>query len=83
MKDAWNEENDKVELASGFYQPPVIQAHRPGLLSGLTPPPDRSTILESLPSKSAADKLLGRFFDSYNPAMPARCGSLMNLLLPS
>ena len=72
MKDAWSEENDKIEFTAGF-QPAIAKAHRPGLLSGLTQPPDRSTILASLPSKDAADKLVIRFFNSYNPAIPARC----------
>lgn len=73
MKDAWSEENDKIELSSGPQQSPVTRGHRPGLLAGLTQPPDRSTILASLPSREAADKLLIRFFESYNPAIPARC----------
>jgi hypothetical protein len=72
MKDAWSEENDKIEFTTGF-ESLITKAHRPSLLAGLTQPPDRSTIVASLPSRSAADKLIARFFDSYNPAIPARC----------
>jgi hypothetical protein len=72
MKDAWSEENDKIELSNGS-QSPVTKDHRPSLLAGLTQPPDRSTIFASLPSREACDKLVARFFDSYNPAIPARC----------
>jgi hypothetical protein len=72
MKDAWSEENDKIEFSSGS-QSPITKDHRPSLLSGLTQPPDRSTIVASLPSREEADKLVTRFFQSYNPATPARC----------
>jgi hypothetical protein len=72
MKDAWSEENDQIELSSGIDSS-IPKAHRPSLLTGMTPPPDRGTILESLPSKEAADKLLVRFFGYYNPAVPAKC----------
>ncbi|KAF8854134.1 hypothetical protein BDZ45DRAFT_48299 [Acephala macrosclerotiorum] len=74
MKDAWSEENDRIEFASGLQEPEpaVATPHRPGLFSGLTQPPDRATILASLPTKEAADKLVLRFFDHYNPAIPAR-----------
>ena len=72
MKDAWSEENDKIEFSNGS-QSPITKDYRPSLLSGLTQPPDRSTIVGSLPSREAADKLVARFFESYNPANPARC----------
>ncbi len=72
MKDAWSEENDKIEFKAAL-PPTIAKAHRLGLLTGLTQPPDRSTILASLPSKNAADKLVLRFFTTYNPAIPARC----------
>jgi hypothetical protein len=72
MKDAWSEENDKIEFSSGS-QSPITKDHRPSLLAGLTQPPDRSTIVASIPSREAADKLVTRFFESYNPATPARC----------
>jgi hypothetical protein len=72
MKDAWSEENDKIEFSSGS-QSPITKDHRPSLLSGLTQPPDRSTIVSSFPSREATDKLMTRFFQSYNPAAPARC----------
>jgi hypothetical protein len=71
MKDAWSEENDKIEYTSG--PAPSGRPYRPTLLSGLAQPPDRATILDSLPSREAADKLVARFFDSYNPAIPAPC----------
>jgi hypothetical protein len=72
MKDAWSEENDKIKFSSGS-QSPITKDHRPSLLSGLTQPPDRSAIVASLPSREEADKLVTRFFQSYNPAIPARC----------
>jgi hypothetical protein len=72
MKDAWSEENDKIEFSTGS-ETPITKDHRPSLLSGLTQPPDRSTIVASLPPREAADKLVARFFESYNPASPARC----------
>ncbi|KAE8452752.1 hypothetical protein EG329_013024 [Mollisiaceae sp. DMI_Dod_QoI] len=72
MKDAWSEENDKIEFTNGFQEPIATRPHRPGLFSGLTQPLDRATILASLPTREAADKLILRFFDSYNPAIPAR-----------
>ncbi|KAE9375537.1 hypothetical protein N431DRAFT_332569 [Stipitochalara longipes BDJ] len=71
MKDAWSEENDKIEFSTGSASP-VTKDHRPSLLSGLTQPPDRSTIVGSLPSRETADRLVARFFESYNPATPAR-----------
>jgi len=55
--------------------------YRPSFLTGLTPPPDRDTLMTSLPSKDAADKLLNRFFDSYNPALPAKCKKNSSLFL--
>jgi hypothetical protein len=71
MKEAWSEENDKIE----YNTSPSLTSkpHRPGLLTGLSAPPDRATILASLPSREASDKLLYNFFNSYNPAIPARC----------
>ena len=71
MKDAWSEENDHVGLSNGPFSP-SIKACRPNLLNGLTELPDRSTIMSSLPSKDAADKLIAYFFENYNPALPAR-----------
>ncbi|KAF4631297.1 hypothetical protein G7Y89_g6826 [Cudoniella acicularis] len=71
MKDAWSEENDKIEFSSGSPTS-TTKPYRPSLLSGLAQPPDRATVLESLPSRDAADKLVTRFFDSYNPSIPAR-----------
>ena len=76
MEDAWSEENDNIEFKDAF-QPAIAKAYRLGLLSGLTQPPDRSTILASLPSNDAANKLVLRFFTSYNPAIPAKCKSLL------
>jgi hypothetical protein len=73
MKDAWSEENDKIEFSNGFHTSVTGKPHRPGLLSGLTQPPERSVIMASIPSREEADKLVSRFFDSYNPAIPARC----------
>ncbi|KAM3085827.1 hypothetical protein ACMFMG_002885 [Clarireedia jacksonii] len=67
MKEAWSDEPEQLDPAL----PSATPSHRPGLLAGLTPPPDRATILASLPSKAAADKLTQRFFDSYNPSIPA------------
>jgi len=72
MKDAWSEENDKIEYSIGS-QSPTTKDYRPSLLSGLTQPPDRSTIVGSLPSRETTDKLVARFFESYTPATPARC----------
>ena len=70
MKDAWSEEYDSSEV-SGRSQ--ASKSHRPSLLNGLTPPPKRSTVVASLPTRDAADKLIARFFSYYNPAIPARC----------
>ncbi|KUJ18078.1 uncharacterized protein LY89DRAFT_781173 [Mollisia scopiformis] len=72
MKEAWIEENDKIEFTNGFEEPVITKPHRPGLFSGLTQPPDRATILATLPIREAADKLVVRFFDYYNPAIPSR-----------
>ncbi|KAH8687675.1 hypothetical protein BGZ60DRAFT_362754 [Tricladium varicosporioides] len=72
MKDAWSEENDRIEFLSGTSPVQDNKNHRPSLLSGLTQPPDRATILESLPSKEAVDRLVTRFFEAYNPSIPAR-----------
>ena len=58
-------------LSNGPFSP-SIKACRPNLLNGLTELPDRSTIMSSLPSKDAADKLIAYFFENYNPALPAR-----------
>jgi hypothetical protein len=80
MKEAWSEENDKIEYTSN-PQSPASKMHRPGLLAGLTPPPDRATILASIPSREASDTLILQFFESYNPAIPARCESLCILVL--
>jgi hypothetical protein len=71
MKDAWSEENDKIEFTNGPV--PAGKPYRPTLLSGLSSPPSRETIMESLPSREAADKLVGRFFESYTPSVPATC----------
>ncbi|KAL2071563.1 hypothetical protein VTL71DRAFT_12798 [Oculimacula yallundae] len=73
MKEAWSEENDKIELAESAYRSfSPAKKHRRGIFTGLTAPPDRSTILQSLPSREAADRLILHFFDSYNPCIPAR-----------
>lgn len=71
MKEAWSEENDQIELSNAIISHSP-KPHRPSLLSGLTPPPDRATIIASLPSRDQADRLVVRFFESYNPAMPAK-----------
>ncbi|KAG0652489.1 Fusarisetin A cluster transcription factor fsa6 [Hyphodiscus hymeniophilus] len=71
MKDAWSEENDHVELSTGVL-PPLSKTRRPNLLNGLTDLPDRATIISSLPSKDAADRLVAYFFDNYNPSIPAQ-----------
>lgn len=73
MKEAWIEENDKIEFTNAFSEPATTKPHRPGFFSGLTRPPDRATLLASLPAREAADKLMVRFFEYYNPAIPARC----------
>lgn len=73
MKDSWAEENDRIEFSAGVEQLDPARPHRPSLLSGLSPPPDRSTILSSLPNKVATDALIFQFFDSYMPFTPARC----------
>jgi hypothetical protein len=69
MKDAWSEDNDGSESSS---RPQSSKNYRPSLLTGLTPPPKRSVVMASLPSKDAADKLVAHFFDHFNPAVPAR-----------
>ncbi|PQE29661.1 C6 transcription factor protein [Rutstroemia sp. NJR-2017a BBW] len=69
MKEAWSDESEQLDSAL----PSATPSHRPSMLAGLTPPPDRAIILASLPSKAAADKLTQRFFDSYNPSIPATC----------
>lgn len=71
MKDAWSEENDKIEFSNG--PAPTERRFRPSLVSGLSQPPDRATIMESLPSRKAADKLVAHFFKSYTPSVPATC----------
>ena len=71
MKDAWSEENDHVELTNGFLST-SLKSRRPNLLNGLTELPDRSTIMSSLPTKDAADRLVAYFFDNYNPSLPGR-----------
>ena len=48
-------------------------AHRPSLLKGLTKPPDIQTLVASLPPRASTDKLVDRFFEIYNPAIPAQC----------
>jgi hypothetical protein len=72
MKEAWSEENDQIELSKGFLTASP-RLFRPSLLSGLTPPPDRATVLASLPPKDETDKIIAHFFQFYNPAMPAKC----------
>ncbi|TVY14276.1 Equisetin cluster transcription factor eqxF [Lachnellula arida] len=69
MKDAWSEENDKIEFSNGPV--PTRKPFRPSLVSGLSQPPDRATIMESLPSREAADRLVAHFFKSYTPSVPA------------
>ena len=70
MKDAWSEENDKIEYLD-TEQTNSKNVHRPSLLNGLEPPPDRATILSSLPPREEASKVIKRFFDSYSPSIPA------------
>ena len=72
MKDAWSEENDKVDHLSN-QKPVGGTVFRPSLLAGLSEPPDHATILGSLPSREASDRLIKRFFDAYNPQIPAQC----------
>lgn len=82
MKEAWSEDNDKIELsdsAQRSFRP--AKEHRPSLLAGLTAPPDRLTILQSLPPREVADRLILHFFDSYNPCIPARCKLLCSTCL--
>lgn len=69
MKDAWIDDHDQFETSL----PPATTSYRPSLLGSLTEPPDRATILASLPSRKEADKLIERFFESYNPSIPACC----------
>lgn len=72
MKEAWSEENNRIEYGN-LVEPQTTKSHRPGLLAGLTAPPNRATIVASTPSKEASDRLIDQFFGSYNPAIPARC----------
>ncbi|KAF7925206.1 hypothetical protein BELL_0270g00050 [Botrytis elliptica] len=67
MKDAWIDEHDRFETSL----PPATASYRPSLSGSLTEPPDRASILASLPSRKEADKLIERFFESYNPSIPA------------
>lgn len=69
MKDAWVDDHEQIETSL----PPATTSHRPSLLNGLGEPPDRATILASLPTRKQADKLIERFFQSYNPSIPACC----------
>lgn len=80
MKEAWSEENDKIEYTNSAPSS-ASKLHRPGLLTGLTPPPGREIILASIPSREDSDNLLIQFFDSYNPAIPARCKSYHFVIL--
>lgn len=73
MKEAWIEENDKIEFTNSFQEPATARPHRPGLLHGLAQPPDRPTILVSLPTREAVDKFIVRFFEYYVPTIPSRC----------
>ncbi|KAG9229565.1 hypothetical protein BJ875DRAFT_187291 [Amylocarpus encephaloides] len=70
MKDAWSEENDKIEYVD-TEQNSSKNVHRPSLLNGLNPPPDRATLLSSLPPREEATKVITRFFDAYSPSIPA------------
>ncbi|CZS92262.1 uncharacterized protein RCO7_00770 [Rhynchosporium graminicola] len=57
MKEAWSEDNDKIELTDSAHRSYcTAREHQPGILAGLTAPPDRFTILQSLPSREAADR---------------------------
>ncbi|KAF7922474.1 uncharacterized protein EAE98_008000 [Botrytis deweyae] len=67
MKDAWIDEHDRFETSL----PPATASYRPSLSGSLTEPPDRASILASLPSRKEAYKLIERFFESYNPSIPA------------
>lgn len=48
-------------------------SYRPGLLNGLTRPLDIQTLISSLPPRTSTDKLINRFFEMYNPAIPVQC----------
>ncbi|TGO37703.1 hypothetical protein BHYA_0091g00370 [Botrytis hyacinthi] len=67
MKDAWIDDHNQFETSL----PPATSSYRPSLLGSLTEPPDRATVLASLPSRKEGDKLIERFFEGYNPSIPA------------
>ncbi|CZT41242.1 uncharacterized protein RSE6_00963 [Rhynchosporium secalis] len=89
MKEAWSEDNDKIELTDSAHRSYcTAREHQPGILAGLTAPPDRFTILQSLPSREAADRQVPFFSANlhYSLAMLTvtsqrllRCPSQKNL----
>ncbi|KAH8808043.1 fungal-specific transcription factor domain-containing protein [Xylogone sp. PMI_703] len=68
LKAIWDRGEDRPP--SKAILPP--QGHRPSMLTGLTTPPDRVTIMSSLPSREATDKLVERFFKDNNPCIPTK-----------
>ncbi|KAI9756147.1 MAG: hypothetical protein M4579_003960 [Chaenotheca gracillima] len=58
---------DQEEKVNAFKDPTMYSG--PGFLFGASDPPPRSEITSSLPSRSSADKLVARYFNSYDPAV--------------
>ncbi|RFU33331.1 hypothetical protein B7463_g2979, partial [Scytalidium lignicola] len=69
LKAVWTGSEEKVPPKVAL---PPLPAYRPSLLTGLSSPPDRATILASLPSRDATDKLVDRFFEDNNPCIPTQ-----------
>ena len=69
MEDVCVDDYDQFETSL----PPATTSYRPSLLDGLTKSPSHAELLASLPSRKDADRLIERFFESYNPSIPACC----------
>ncbi|MCJ1391630.1 hypothetical protein MMC18_004495 [Xylographa bjoerkii] len=51
--------------------PPLVEHETPALLAGIPLSMNVSDLLSSLPSRIAADQLVSRFFQTYDPALPS------------
>jgi hypothetical protein len=53
-------------------QSPLSTRRNPAILGGVSIDITYTELREGLPSRTLADRLIARFFDSYDPAAPSR-----------
>ncbi|KAK2813964.1 hypothetical protein FQN50_000365 [Emmonsiellopsis sp. PD_5] len=80
LKSTWNQFKVDIEVESldnAFSQ--GFSTHGPTITAGVPSLLDKAELLDSVPSKAAADKLISKFFDPNDPPAPTMYPSKTNV----